>query len=158
MTLDNILLETWREAGAGSALRTPGDQPFVSGLVNGLARVFTENGVAVTPLLVLRTEDLVLASLALRRVLDGFAGDTAELTAADHELLNKAVERRRKAVRELEDACQRAGTPLDKGLADEMAPLIEQAEGVLEDAHAFEQRKREKRSEGKTPEQRRTDD
>ncbi len=132
------------------ALCKPEDDAFMEALRSGIREVCAANGASFTPLLALRIEDLVLASLALRRVLDGFAVQDTELTPADHELLNKAIERRRKAVREIEDACQRAGTPLEQGLADEMAPLIAKADGVLEDALAFEQHKHAKNNGAKT--------
>ena len=48
------------------------------------------------------------------------------------EAAGKARERLRKAMKEFEEYCANAGTPVDKGLAAIMRPILKKAEGVYE--------------------------
>lgn len=136
------LLEQWLAPDRpGFAIRRD-ELPLMERLLRELDALFARNEVAVSPLLAMRVEDALVAFLAVRRVSETAPEDHYGKPFYDYlEQLNKAIERRRKAVKELEDACERAGAPLEQGLAERLLPLIERAEGVLEDAHAFEQRK-----------------
>lgn len=136
------LLEQWVEPdGPGFAIRRD-DLPLMESLLRELDALFARNEVAVSPLLAMRVEDALVAFLAVRRVLEAAPEEHQGKPFHDYlEQLNKAIERRRKAVKELEDTCERAGAPLEQGLAERLLPLIERAEGVIEDAQAFEQRK-----------------
>jgi len=126
--------------------------------VDALETLLAERGVPLTPLILLRLEDLTTAWLAARRI-EAVLWDTGVFTEtptrrgheaeASHaavsalvEHAGKARERTRKAMKDLEEACEKLGTPIDQGLADQVKPLLEQSAGVLEDALAFEQRKR----------------
>ncbi|MDX9975522.1 MAG: hypothetical protein RBU21_21225, partial [FCB group bacterium] len=49
------------------------------------------------------------------------------------EAMAKAMERRRKALSELEDSCACAGKPAEFNLADSLRPLLKRTEGILEE-------------------------
>ena len=55
--------------------------------------------------------------------------DTVQL-----EILGKARERLRKAMKELEEGCAKAFKPLHQGIADRMKPVLKKAEGILEES------------------------
>ena len=57
------------------------------------------------------------------------------------DAIGKEWERLRKAMKDFAEHCGNMGTPIDIGLADLMKPTLEAAEGVLEDATAFEARR-----------------
>ena len=112
------------------------------------------SGVSLTPLMTCRIIDLATWWLLARRIqqalpsgmlVNGCEPSPAEGKALECRLhpgleaLAKTWERLRKAMKDLTDACKSEGTPLGKGLADTMKPILQQADGVLEDALAFEQ-------------------
>ena len=119
-------------------------------LAKSMADDFARHGVADSPLLAMRAEDVIVSYLHVRRVeaplkqpesdQSGNPPDAKTIVALI-ETAGKARERLRKAMKELEDACAKAGTPIDGGIADQMKPLLKQAEGVLEDALRFEKEK-----------------
>ena len=97
-------------------------------------------GVEESPLLCFRVGDLGLQWLIVRRLENGLAQQEncektelplATTALADH--IGKGRERLRKAIRELEDTCARLGTPLDTGLADQLAPLMRETRALLHD-------------------------
>lgn len=126
--------------------------------VDALEALLAERGVPLTPLILLRLEDLVGAWLAARRIESHLwasgvftaeapkrgqeAADAGVAVSSLVDHAGKARERTRKAMKDLEEACEKLGTPIDQGLADAVKPLLEQSHGVLDDALAFEQRKR----------------
>jgi len=122
-------------------------EPFIEGMKQHLARY----GVALTPLLVLRVREVLVCLLVVLHLEKGLlCGQEEEVgsrtvAGADLETLGKAQERLRKAMNDLEESCAKAGTPIDKGLADVMKPILQRAKGILEDALAFEARKRAKK-------------
>ena len=67
------------------------------------------------------------------------------------DALGKAWERVRKAMRELGDTCAKMGTPIDIGLADIIKPVLQKAEGVLDDATEFEARKKKCAARSNSP-------
>jgi hypothetical protein len=60
----------------------------------------------------------------------------------------KAMERRRKALSELEESFSPGGKPQEVGLADALRPLLKRADGVLDEALEYE-RKKQARLEAK---------
>ncbi len=60
------------------------------------------------------------------------------------EAAGKARDRWRKTLKELEDYCNRVGTPAGQGVAEMLKPVFKKADGVLADALAFETRKQAK--------------
>ena len=114
--------------------------------------LFEEAGVAPSPLIMLRVDDVLSSYLVARRLEEALWQADAEETetgrgraasfAAAAEPLAKARERLRKAMKELEDLCTKAGTPIDAGLAAHVAPLLEKTRGVLEAALRREQENR----------------
>lgn len=121
----------------------------------GMNDTYERHGVERTPLLILREEDVLMSFLTVRRMEESIAAARNEKAseetragqptiAAQIEAAGKARERMRKAVKELEESCARAGTPIAVGIADTVRPLLKRSQGVIEDAVAFEA--------GKTPE------
>ncbi len=117
-------------------------------MLAALRRFFRRMGVQDTPLLAMHAADLIATALLvarLERELAGFAAgettnnqDTREADARLRALIaladavGKARERMRKAMKELEDYCTRAGTPIDAGIADIMKPIVRKVDDVLE--------------------------
>jgi len=118
--------------------------------VDGMQALFTRQGVDETPLLLLRVEDILanyLLVLRAEKVLDDElarqATDPSKPVAPGfEENIGKVRERLRKSMKELEESCAKAGTPIDIGLADVMKPILKKAEGVLENALRTGPRKR----------------
>jgi hypothetical protein len=153
------LLRHWLipEGGACAGLLPDGDAHAVSQWLDALEAQLAERGVPLTPLILLRLEDLVTAWLAARRIEAVLwdagvfcdaptrkgkdADEAAMAVSALVEHAGKARERTRKAMKDLEEACEKLGAPIDQGIADRVRPLLEKSRGVLEDALAFEQAK-----------------
>jgi len=132
------------------SLENEDERRFVRAFARDMAGLFAGHGVAHSPLLILQVADVCESYLLVRRFEDAIhedglfpqkkrepEGPLGNISPAV-EPLGKARDRWRKAVKDLEDACARAGTPIDKGLADALKPIVRQADGVLEDALAFE--------------------
>lgn len=102
--------------------------------VRGIGTLLGDRGVVENPLLVLRVNDIVVTWLLARRLEEslgpGDDGETARTSAAQADAIGKSRERLRKAIKELEEYCERAGTPIDTGLADLMKPVIQQVQGT----------------------------
>ncbi|HOZ48071.1 MAG TPA: hypothetical protein PLO37_21050 [Candidatus Hydrogenedentes bacterium] len=132
---------------------TDAERALAEALVGDFAELFGQCGVAETASLKMRTEDVIVSYLHVRRVehlLAPSVVEAATATTANEERVidaaGRARERLRKAMKELEDYCTRAGAPIDQGIAGLMKPILKKAEGVIEDALAFEQKKERKRS------------
>jgi hypothetical protein len=106
-----------------------------------MKKFLKHHGVADSPLLCLRVNDVAMQWLLVRRLENSLAETShppeGELplvptTLADH--IGKGRERLRKAIRELEDACARLGTPIDSGLADQLAPLMRETRELMDAA------------------------
>ncbi|MCK5862236.1 MAG: hypothetical protein KAH38_07115 [Candidatus Hydrogenedentes bacterium] len=104
-----------------------------------IRRLFKTKGVQETPLLALRVIDVGIHSLLARRlerVLEPSVKENGEVSLdisgpqADH--IGKIRERLRKAIRELEDACTRLGSPIDVGIADQLLPLVRETQQLLQ--------------------------
>ena len=103
-------------------------------LVFGVEKLLRERGVVENPLLVLRVDDIAVSWLLTRRMEAGLGpgedGETPRTSATQSDAIGKSRERLRKAIKELEEYCERAGTPIDTGLADLMKPVIQQVQGT----------------------------
>ncbi len=106
-------------------------------LVEDMAAFLKSHGVRQTPLVVLRVHDVLASFLDVLGAEETLAATDEPKTAAV-ESAAKARERLRKAMKELEESCERLGSPIGKGLADAMKPILKASEGVLEDALAYE--------------------
>jgi len=162
------LKDWWMRRGENlTGLMPRHDEETVHQFVAALEAVFQRHGVEQTPMVLLRVEDVLVSWLVVRRIEDllwaegvyeestedapkpksragAFASVSQGLILLPAiETAGKARERMRKAVKELEEACEKMGTPIDRGIHDIMKPIIEGAEGVLEDAIAFEEKKKE---------------
>jgi hypothetical protein len=116
-------------------------------LVDAFEHSFDDFGMLRTPLLALRTEDVVVLRLLVRR-LENRLAEPAEETSPKRgtddplEAVGKARDRLRKAMKELEELYPKSALSAGAGLADIMKPILKQADGVIEDALAFETKKR----------------
>lgn len=103
-------------------------------LVDSVKELLKNRGVAENPLLVLRVDDIAVSWLLTRRMEaslgPGEDGQSPRTSAAQADAIGKSRERLRKAIKELEEYCERAGTPIDTGLADLMKPVIQQVQGT----------------------------
>lgn len=121
-------------------------------LVEDMAEFLKSHGVRQTPLVALRVHDVLSSFLDVLHAEEALAVSDEPKTAAI-ESAAKARERLRKAMKELEESCERLGSPISKGLADAMKPILQASEGVLEDALAYEA----KRKASPTKEQKRNE-
>lgn len=103
-----------------------------------IAALLQEKGVQPVEPLFQRVEEMLVAQLCAKRsewiLLPSPSAQDEEQPAtalAALEGLLKVRERLRRAVRELEDYCARAGTPIDQGLADQLRPFILKTRAVL---------------------------
>ena len=119
----------------GKTWMTVEESGLAKEFVTGLGKLLQRRGVVDNPLLVLRVDDVLVSWLLTRRLESGLAipaeddGPQPAITPAQVESIGKHRERLRKSVKELEDYCDRAGTPIDTGLADVMKPVIQQVQG-----------------------------
>ena len=105
--------------------------------VRGVGKLLSDRGVAENPLLLLRVNDVVVSWLLARRMESSLAENNGDdvspegprTTPAQSDAIGKSRERLRKSIKDLEDYCARAGTPIDTGLADVMKPVIQQIQG-----------------------------
>ena len=141
----------FKTLSAGAPWMSDGDRTAHRRMLTALRRFVHRMGVKETPLLALHAADLTATALLVGRMereLAGFAAgagetmpnhDTRETDArlraliALADAIGKTRERMRKAMKELEDYCTRAGTPIDAGIADIMKPIVKKADGVLEE-------------------------
>lgn len=125
---------------------SPREQAMALRLAMQMRDHLDRRGVADSPLVALRLEDVIAARIHVHRVEVGMGSlEISEDTKAVVVLIEaagKARERMRKAMKEFEDACAKAGTPIDRGLADQLKPLLQKTAGVIEDALRFEQEKK----------------
>lgn len=116
-----------------------------------MSQLLAACAVVPTPTIVLRVHDVATTltiALALEDpLLEGLAAGQ-EMPSSALESAAKARERWRKAMKELEDSCARAGSPIDQGLPDEVRPLLRKAEGVLEAALTANRSPEEDAAEG----------
>ena len=127
----------------------PEEHAVHAAFVRAMAEELAARGVRWTPLVALRLDNVSVAYLMVRRTERGLEPDAGDEPAARDRLAaveqsGKARERMAKMIKELEDACAKAGTPIDTCLADRMQPLLRRTEGVIEDALQFEVERREK--------------
>ncbi len=127
----------WREAWM-----TPDEAAAMKRLMAALRRLLKTRGVQESPLLHLRMIDVGIHHLLARRLelglmpredADGTVALEVSGTLADQ--IGKTRERLRKAIRELEDACARLGTPIDVGIADQLLPLVRETQDLLHGDH-----------------------
>jgi len=150
-----------------SAKRAP-DRATIEKLVAGFESVLEARGVKPTPFVVLRMHDVITQYRLARRMeravfSDGVVHkDEAALPSANGqngsakaasknggmhpgiEPLAKAWERVRKALGELESVCGAETLDYVPSLADIAAPILERADGVMEEAIAVENERQRK--------------
>lgn len=118
---------------------TSGETSTAHALWRAVAEALTRYGVDSTPWMLLRAADLVMSHIDVRRLEIQLAESVESGTAPSptaYDAAGKARERLRKAIKDFEDACARAGTPVDTGLADRVRPVLDRAAGVLDEALA----------------------
>jgi len=139
---------------SGPATTEPSQaQSPIGVFVAEMSQLLAVCGVAPTPTIVLRVHDvattLTIALAIEDPLLEGLAAG-GEMPPSAVESAAKARERWRKAMKELEESCARAGSPIDQGLPDEVRPLLRKAEGVLEAALTATRSPEEAAAEGPT--------
>ncbi len=116
----------------------PEEAAFAQQLLDGLLALFAAHHVQTHVLIALRLEELLVHALLARRaeadLFDAPAEATATRRADPLERAGKARERLRRAMKELEEACAKQGTPIDQPLPERARPLLEQAAGIAEGA------------------------
>jgi len=122
---------------------TDSERELAKDTVRRLRRLFKSRGVTETPLIALRVDDLCASLLLAQRAEDALvrlptldpdpSKVVGERAAAAIESAGRARERLRKAMKELEQACAKMGTPVDIGIADRMKPIMRKAAGVIEE-------------------------
>lgn len=119
----------------------------------------SKHSVEMTPFLRLRTEWLATLVVLRKRNEDGLADaslkkpadpDSAKTMSILLDNLFKIWERMQKVMNDIEDHCAKAGTPIDKGLADKVKPLLQRTEGIIESLLAKEAPKTRKRAPKKS--------
>ncbi|NIA13263.1 MAG: hypothetical protein GWP08_04225 [Nitrospiraceae bacterium] len=127
-------------------------------LWDAIVDMFCRRGVEQTPIVLLRGDDVVASFLVVRRLERRLVRNDGDCDALEEkkparnmelqlvEALGRARERLRKAMKELEDSCGKAGTPNEVCIQDQMKPILKKAEGILEDALEFEARKQRRRA------------
>lgn len=95
-------------------------------------------------LLLFRADDVVANYVIVRRLEAELDVRVGKLDPGAIEAVGKARDRLRKATKEFEDMVADAGPPPELSFADSMKPILERADGVLEEAMAFETRKKKR--------------
>jgi hypothetical protein len=127
-----------KEACRGEPWMTKGEKKAVAKFLKRMQKLFRQRNVAETPLLAMRLNDVIVSFLLTRRAEQELATDPLE-PGQLHKILDttgKIRERLRRSMKDLEDACANAGTPIEPGLADRMKPLILRAQGLEDFPHA----------------------
>jgi len=113
-----------------------------------------DRAVEPTPMMLLRISDVLVMHALVRRAEAklGFDEDAANKgNAVAFDVVGKAYERLRKAMRELDDFYVREGKPGNAGIADAMRPLFKKADGVLKEALATQASKGKKQKRTRKP-------
>jgi len=124
----------------GESWMTEEERLLIRKFTRSLRALLSSRGVEETPLAALRMADVAIHLLLAKRLETALTpgadmqAATPGITGTLAEQVSKGRERLRKAVRELEDACARVGKPLDKGLAEEMLPLVRKTGDMLQHA------------------------
>lgn len=114
-----------------TAALTGGDRDLVHQFVHDQIGAMKEQGVDQAPILLARLYDMAGCLRDVLRFEDAFHQDAAP---EGYEVLGKARDRFRKAMKEFEDSALRFGAPAGRGLADAVRPLLKKAEGALDAA------------------------
>ncbi len=136
-----------RTVARGAPWMNEAERRQVRLLAGKLRHLFLSRGVPETPLLALRGDDLCVSLLLAKRAEEALAfhagapgledtdkGAAGRAAVAALETAGRARERLRKAMKELEDACAKMGTPLDTGVADSLKSLMKRGAGTAEAA------------------------
>lgn len=127
----------YKTLAKGRDWMTPDEKVIHRRVIYRIRRIMKNCGVEETLLLIFRIEDVAIAHLLVRRLEEKLNAPSAENNekpiafSALVDAINKARERLNKAMQHLEDYCQKAGTPIDGGIADTLKPIIKKAERIL---------------------------
>lgn len=119
----------------GERWMTPAEKRLNRRFVTRVARQLRARGVADSPMLCLRIGDVAVTWILARRLEaalspDPAAPSPAAATPAQADAVGKNRERLRKAIKELEEFCERNGAPVETGLADIVRPMLRKVEGA----------------------------
>lgn len=147
------------QATGGNAWMDEIEKTIFASFVDEIQSFLSEKSVKPTPFLRLRVEWLAtlvvlrnrneagLADVKLKKPADP---DSAKTMSILLDNLFKLWERMQKVMNEIEDYCAKAGTPIDKGLADKVKPLLQRTEGIIESLLAREAPKTRKHAPKKS--------
>lgn len=128
-----------KHLGQGELWMTAEERKLAKRLVDRIRVLFKARGVADTPLVALRVDDLCVSFLLTKRAEQelAFPAEAEDAkkgaAAAAVEAVGRARERLRKSMKELEEACAKMGAPVDIGVADLVKPLMKRGQEVLEE-------------------------
>ena len=123
----------------GAPWLTREERIYIRKFLGAIQQLFISSGVKDTPLLALRVVDVAVHLLLSRRqeralIPEEKCDGTPELSGALADQIGKGRERLRKAIKELEEACARLGSPVDTGIAGQLLPLVRQTSDLLQNA------------------------
>lgn len=136
----------YKTLAKGRDWMTPNEKAIHRRVVYRIRRIMKKCGVEETMLLIFRIEDVAIAHLLVRRLeekMNAFPEENEKPMPLSTliDAINKARERLHKAMQHLEDYCQKAGSPIDGGLADTLKPIITKAERILATNETIKTRK-----------------
>jgi hypothetical protein len=131
------------------AWMTPEEQTLLKCLLEETLHDFAKRGVAPTAFLLMRLDTILTGYIVSRRLEQHLAAPADPSTASKTEpalieTITKNHERLRRAMKDIDQTIAK-NAPAHFGLADYMKPLIERADGVLEEAIEFEAKKQKRR-------------
>ena len=109
------------------------ERALIADFVGDIPTYFRQAGIPISPFTAIRVHDVLASLLSVYRIESASDGDAPAID----EQAAKARERLRRAMKELEELCAKAGSPIQTGLPDSVKPLLHKAQGVLEAALAF---------------------
>ncbi len=150
MSFTDLFFDDLRARHADGNLVGP-DAPLVDAFITQMRRHIDDSGVAVSPFLLIRLEEILVLWLINRRMLDELCArtvfdqpedtsqpdDTPQKPRKSSPLVEtacKTQERMRKAMKELEELLAKAGIANDNGMPDALMKLIDDAKDAFEDA------------------------
>lgn len=142
----------WNDLGIDSTWMDTTERRLGRRFFQRIAALLEARGVEDSPLLALRVNDVLVSFLLVRRI-EGALGprrEDGENTPPPHQLaewVGKGKERMRKAIKDLEEHCHKAGTPIDQALPDAMKALVEANQDILEQARKAREKEKRKQSE-----------
>ena len=126
------------------------DRSYAGTLATALEELLGRSGGVESHLAMAPAEHFIVSCLVVRSIekqLKHAPAITEDGSSKWLDMWAKACEQRRKAMKDLLEFYAKAGAPGSSSIAEVVKPLLDKAEGVYEDAVAFERRKRAKKAD-----------